>query len=325
VKHGIFLPPFGDLADPRRVARLAADAEQAAATTPSTHRRCCRVRVQDPVPFWAAVRWPNRKPLARAARLDGCYWPGHRSSGGLRAQRAADRLDERFSVKFLLTSSGISNPSICDALVELLGKPVAESSALFIPTASYPFPGGAGMAWRAICGRAPSPLCELGWKSLGVLELTALPTIREESWVPVVRDADALLVGGGDVLYLCHWMRQSGLANLLPSLSESVYVGVSAGSIVVTPYNCDAEFDLEFVPAGSDMALGADRALGLVDFTLYPHLDREDMPDTSQANIEKWASGIPVPTYAIDDETAIKVIDRTVEVVTEGNWKLFNP
>jgi dipeptidase E len=227
-------------------------------------------------------------------------------------------------VKLLLTSSGISNPSISDALIDLLGKPIAESSALFIPTAIYPFPGGAGMAWQAISGRARSPLCELGWKSLGVLELTALPTIREENWVPMVREADALLVWGGDVLYLCHWMRQSGLAELLPSLTESVYVGVSAGSIAVTPYNCDAEFNLEFVPTGSDMALGADRALGLVDFTLYPHLGREDMPDTSLANIETWASGIPAPTYAIDDETAIKVIDGAVEVVSEGNWKLFN-
>jgi dipeptidase E len=190
-------------------------------------------------------------------------------------------------VKFLLTSSGISNPTISDALVDLLGKPIAESSALFIPTAIYPFPGGAGMAWQAICGRAQSPLCELGWKSLGVLELTALPTIRGDSWVPTVREADALLVWGGDVLYLCHWMRQSGLVNLLPSLSESVYVGVSAGSIAVTPYNCDAAFDLEFVPEGSDMALESERALGLVDFTLYPHLDRHDMPDTSLANIER--------------------------------------
>jgi len=228
-------------------------------------------------------------------------------------------------MKFLLTSSGVSNPSISDALVELLGKPIAESSALIIPTAIYPFPDGAGKAWQAISGRARSPLCELGWKSLGVLELTALPTIREESWVPMVREADALLVWGGDVLYLTYWMRQSGLADLLPSLNESVYVGVSAGSIAVTPYNCDAEFDLEFVPTGSDMAQGADRALGLVDFTLYPHLDDADMPDTSLANIEKWASGIPVPTYAIDDETAIKVTDGTVEVVSEGNWKLFNP
>jgi dipeptidase E len=228
-------------------------------------------------------------------------------------------------MKFLLTSSGISNASIDDALVGLLGKPIAESSALMIPTAIYPFPGGGGMAWQAICGTAQSPLCGLGWKSLGVLELTALPSIKEESWVPTVRETDALLVWGGDVLYLCYWMRRSGLADLLPSLSNSVYVGVSAGSIVVTPYNCDAEFDLEYVPAGSDQVLEGDRALGLVDFTLKPHLDREEFPDASLANIEKWASGIPVPTYAIDDETAIRVTDGGVEVVSEGHWKLFTP
>jgi dipeptidase E len=164
-------------------------------------------------------------------------------------------------MKLLLTSSGISNPSIDDALVGLLGKPIAESSALIIPTAIYPFPDGAAGAWRAVCGKAPSPLCEVGWKSLGVLELTALPSIQEESWVPMVRETDALLVWGGDVLYLCYWMRQSGLADLLPSLSESVYVGVSAGSIVMTPYNCDAEFNLQYVPAGSDQAREGDRAL----------------------------------------------------------------
>ena len=228
-------------------------------------------------------------------------------------------------MKFLLTSSGIRNASISAALVELLGKPISESSALFIPTAIYPFAGGADMAWQAISGKAQSPLCDLGWKSLGVLELTALPSIRPENWIPAVQDADALLVWGGDVLYLCHWMRESGLADLLPSLSDSVYVGVSAGSIAMTPYNCDAEFDLDYVPDGSDMSVGGERALGLVDFTVYPHLDDPDMADTSLANIEKWASGIPVPTYAIDDETAIKVVDGAVEVVSEGHWKLLNP
>ena len=228
-------------------------------------------------------------------------------------------------MKFLLTSAGISNPSISDALVDLLGKPIAESSALIIPTGIYPFPGGPGRAWEAITGKSPNALCDLGWKSLGVLELTALPTIREENWVPLVREVDALLVWGGDVLYLTHWMRRSGLADLLPSLSGTVYVGMSAGSIAVTPYNCDAEFDLQFMPDGSDMAQGADKALGLVDFTLYPHLDHPDMEDTKLANIEKWASGIPVPTYAIDDDTAIKVVDGSVEVISEGNWKLINP
>ena len=229
------------------------------------------------------------------------------------------------SLKLLLTSSGISNPSIEDALVGLLGKAIAESSALVVPTAIYPFPDGAAGAWRAICGKAPSPLCEVGWKSLGVLELTALPSIQEESWVPMISETDALLVWGGDVLYLCYWMRQSGLADLLPSLTELVYVGVSAGSIVMTPYNCDAEFNLQYVPAGSDQAREGDRALGLVDFALRVHVGHEDFENSSMANVEKWASGIPVPTYAIDDQTAVKVTDGTVEVVSEGNWKLFPP
>ena len=228
-------------------------------------------------------------------------------------------------MELLLTSSGISNPSIEDALVGLLGKPIAESSALIIPTAIYPFPDGAAGAWRAVCGKAPSPLCEVGWKSLGILELTALPSIQEESWVPMVRETDALLVWGGNVLYLCYWMRRSGLAALLPTLSESVYVGVSAGSIVMTPYNCDAEFNLQYVPAGSDQAREGDRALGLVDFALRVHLDREGFENSSMANVEKWASQVPVPTYAIDDQTAIKVADGAVEVVSEGNWKLLTP
>jgi dipeptidase E len=228
-------------------------------------------------------------------------------------------------MKFLLTSGGIANQSIHDALVELLGKPVAESSALFVPTAVYPFPQGPGMAWSAISGNASSRMCELGWKSLGVLELTALPSIQRESWVPLLRETDALLVWGGDVLYLHHWMRRSGLADLLPSLSETVYVGMSAGSIVVTPYNCDAEFDLQFVPEGSDMAEGAERALGLVDFALRVHLDREGFDDSTLPEVEKWAAGIPAPTYALDDESALKVIDGTVEAVSEGHWKLIEP
>lgn len=226
-------------------------------------------------------------------------------------------------MKLLLTSAGIRNPSIAAALVELLGKPIAECDALFIPTAIHPFPGGAGMAWQAMTGGAESPLCDLGWRSLGLLELTALPTIREESWVPTVREADALLVWGGDALYLTHWMRESGLAGLLPSLDETVYVGVSAGSIAVTPYNCDAEFDRQLVPAGSDMSSGAKRSLGLVDFTIYPHLDDDQMPDTARDSIARWAATIPVPTYAIDDETALVVVDGRERVVSEGRWERF--
>jgi dipeptidase E len=128
-------------------------------------------------------------------------------------------------MKFLLTSAGIKNTSIRNALVDLLGKPIAESSALCIPTAGYANLGGALRAWRFISGQEPrTPMVELGWKSIGVLELSALPSIAEELWVPMVQETDVLLVNGGDPLYLYYWMRQSGLAELLPSLG-----GVSWG------------------------------------------------------------------------------------------------
>jgi dipeptidase E len=221
-------------------------------------------------------------------------------------------------MRFLLTSAGIKNTSIRDALLDLLGKPIAESDALCIPTATYGHPmAGPGAAWRFISGQEPRcPMCELGWKSLGVLELTALPSIDEELWVPLVQKTDVLLVNGGDALYLCHWMRQSGLADLLPSLREAVYVGLSAGSMVMAP-NIGEDFVRWKPPTGGD------ETLGLVEFAIFPHLDHEDTPENTMADAEKWAAGISVPAYAIDDQTAIKVNDDAVEVVSEGHWKLF--
>ena len=98
-------------------------------------------------------------------------------------------------MKLLLTSAGVTNASIRDALVELLGKPIAESTALCIPTAQYghPMVGPGVKAWQFISGNSPNPMVDLGWKSVGVLELTALPSLDKESWVPLVRQADALL------------------------------------------------------------------------------------------------------------------------------------
>src|SRR5690242_2847442 len=140
-------------------------------------------------------------------------------------------------MKLLLTSAGITNTSIHNALVEMLGKPIGECSALCIPTASYAHPmAGPGAAWRFISGQEPScPMIELGWRSMGVLELTALPSLDAQRWVPLVQKTDVLLVNGGDPLYLCYWMRRSGLVDLFPSLREVVYVGLSAGSMVMAP------------------------------------------------------------------------------------------
>ena len=223
-------------------------------------------------------------------------------------------------MKLLLTSAGIKNTSIRNALVDLLGKPIADSNALCIPTALYGHPHGSPAGtWRFISGREPvCPMCELGWKSLGVLELTALPSIDRSRWETWVREADVLLVNGGDALYLCHWMRRSGLADLLPSLAKTVWVGLSAGSMVMTPRVGEA-----FVESKPSIT-GDDITLGLVDFSIFPHLDHPDLPENTMADAERWARGIGGPAYAIDDQTAIKVVDGSVEVVSEGHWKLLN-
>jgi len=220
-------------------------------------------------------------------------------------------------VKLLLTSGGITNPSIQNALVGLLGKPIAESSALCIPTAMHAMRGGARNAWRFISGQEPSnPMCNLGWQSVGVLELTALPSVERELWVPMVQETDVLLVGGGDPLYLCYWMRQSGLADLLPSLRETVYVGLSAGSMIMAP--TVGEDFVRWTPPS-----GGQETLGVVDFAMFPHLGHEKLPDNTLANAEKWAARLPGPGYAVDDQTAIKVTDGTVEVISEGHWQLL--
>jgi dipeptidase E len=221
-------------------------------------------------------------------------------------------------MNFLLTSAGIKNDSIHNALLDLLGKPIAEASALCIPTAIYALPNGPILAWRFISGQEPRcPMCELGWKSLGVLELTALRSIDQELWVPLVRETDVLLVNGGDPLYLCYWMQQSGLADLLPSL-PAVYVGLSAGSMVMAP--SIGEHFVNWTPP-----TGGDRTLGVVDFSIFPHLDHEMLPYNSMDHAERWAAGMQAPAYAIDDETAIKVTDGSVEVISEGHWKQFTP
>lgn len=219
-------------------------------------------------------------------------------------------------MKFLLTSAGIQNPSIHAALIELLGKPIAEASALCVPTGLYPFASGPAMAYRFIHGLGNNPLCGLGWKSLGVLELTALPSLAEKAWHPGVREADALLVSGGDVWYLRRWMQESGLAEVMPSLRDAVYVGISAGSMVTAPV-----FGETYGDPLEPFVIGP--GLGLVDFAVLPHVDHEDHPESTMTKVETMAAEVPAPTYAIDDQTAIKVSHGLVEVVSEGRWKLF--
>jgi dipeptidase E len=230
--------------------------------------------------------------------------------------------------KFLLTSSGISKDHIQKALVDLLGKPIRESSALLVPTAIYAYPEGIKNGWQIV--RSPG---EMGWKALGLLELTALPSLPKELWLPQMKATDAIIVGGGNKFYLSYWMEKSGLSGILPQLIEQgkVYVGVSAGSMMVTPaLNFDRDrfqktgiyYDDEFHEEMPSSA-GSARTLDLVDFVIRPHFGADYFPQATLENVEKWAAKTNYPLYALDDQSSLKVIDGKVEVVSRGQWKLF--
>ncbi|MBD3782875.1 MAG: Type 1 glutamine amidotransferase-like domain-containing protein [Micrococcales bacterium] len=217
-------------------------------------------------------------------------------------------------MKLLLTSGGVTNASISTAIADMLGKPITDSTALCIPTALWGRPRHEAVLMRDhLSGRAWGGLTSLGWRSLGVLELTTLPTIGREHWVPWVREADVLLAAGGETTYLCHWMRESGLADLIPSLVDTLWVGVSAGSLVMTP-----RIGEDFVawPGAQN-----DRGLGVVDFSIFPHLDV--FPENTLVDAQRWAATLDGPGYAIDDQTALRVIDGRTDVISEGRWRRF--
>jgi dipeptidase E len=231
-------------------------------------------------------------------------------------------------MKLLLTSLGITNEHIRKALVDLLGKPINQSTAFIVPTAIYAYPQGYNYAWITL-----QSLGNLGWKKFGVLELTALPSLNQDVWRPGIEEVDALIVGPGNGFYLSFWMQKSGLFDILPELLEKgkTYVGVSAGSMILTHslnFNrkrfektgvyYDDEYEEE-----APINAGSDKTMHLVDFVIRPHLNSNMFPKVTLENIEKWATKIDVPLYAIDDQTALKVIDGKVEVITEGKWKLF--
>lgn len=241
-------------------------------------------------------------------------------------------------MKLLLTSSGVTNPTIRSALVDLLGKPIEESSALFIATGMHPFAEGPGGIHYAIAGEASPRLYGLGWKSIGLLEPTALPSIDHSTWEPGVRETDAIVVWGGDPVYLAHWLRESGLAELFAGMPNTVYVGVSAGAIATAhtfteTYGDPPKREGEVLKsekikwAGSegdeDVDLVTAPGIGLVDFGVIPHYVNPDHGEVTPENAERWAASNPGPTYAIDEATALKVVDGKVEVVSEGRWQLF--
>jgi dipeptidase E len=218
-------------------------------------------------------------------------------------------------MKLLLTSAGISNPSIAKALIDLVGKRPEETTIAFVPTAANVEMGDKGWFISDL-----ARLKDQGFKSIDIADISAL---EPNVWKQKFEAADVLFFEGGNTYHLMHWMNQSGLTPLLREyLQTKVYVGVSAGSMVVAP---DLILKISQIVYGEDLDQTEEMAaLGLVDFYVLPHLGSQDFENVTEPIVRKAAANIGRKTYVLDDQSAIKVIDGVAEVVSEGKWFEIN-
>ncbi len=217
-------------------------------------------------------------------------------------------------MKLLLTSAGLTNQTIVKALDELVGKPLDQLKIAFIPTAANLEEGDSG--WLIDDLRR---LSFLKFKEIDIVDISALP---KEIWLKRLKKTNILFVEGGNTYHLIHWFNKSGLSKVLPELLKTkIYIGVSAGTMVVTPSVLNAksekppvlDFDKEI----------KDEGLSLVNFMIEPHINSVWFPESNFVNLEKRSKEYKYPIYGIDDNTAIKIDGNTVEIASEGKWKLF--
>jgi dipeptidase E len=219
-------------------------------------------------------------------------------------------------MKLLLTSSGITNPTIAKALLDLVGKPAEEISLAFIPTAMNP--EGRDKSWFI---RNLNEFKSQNFKMIDIVDISALP---REVWQPRLEGADILFFSGGNTPHLMRWIEESGLKELLPELLKTrVWAGISAGSIVTAP-TLELSNKDKMIFYEKNYGYKANKGLGLVDFHIRPHLNSPKFPNARKEVLEEVAKEIPQTIYAIDDQMALKVVDGVVEVVGEGEYLVFN-
>lgn len=217
-------------------------------------------------------------------------------------------------MKLLLTSGGITNDTIKNALAGLVGKPFSKTSLTFIPTAADIEPYDKSWLVEDLYN------CKkLGLKQIDIVDISAL---SKELWEPRLKSADILFFGGGNTFHLMYWINKSSLAKMLKSLLKTrVYAGISAGSMVAgkTISSNSKKLYYEDLFGYQD-----EKALGFVDFQIRPHLNSPHFPDVQEKALRKLAKGAKEKVYAIDDNMAIKVVDGKVEVVGEGKYLILN-
>lgn len=219
------------------------------------------------------------------------------------------------SMKLLLTSAGLVNPSLVDSLNELVGRSFGEVSLAFIPTAANVEPGDKDWLIDDLYTTK-----SLGFKEIDIVDISALP---KDVWKPRLEKADVIMVGGGNTFHLMHWVRKSGLDRELREwLNTKVYVGISAGSMICTKalaLSQSARLYSESIGEIDD-----DTGLSLVDFQIRPHLNSPWFPNVTIEKLQILAEDMTDTVYALDDNCAVKVVDGKITVVGTGEWKRFN-
>ena len=223
------------------------------------------------------------------------------------------------AVKLLLTASGLRNQSLIEALRDLLGKPFESANVVFIPTASLAVPGDHSWLLQDL-----NRLHALGWNELNILTFDGLP---RERVLDRLRRADVIYVEGGNHYQLADRITANGLAEeFLDLLRTKVYVGVSAGSMIFSrPFGAHAA---ELIGELGDLGIldgrPAASPFNLFDWYLKPHLNSADFTDRDEAWAQRIGAAVDFPMYVLDDNSAVRVRDGQVDVVTEGEWHYFD-
>jgi len=218
-------------------------------------------------------------------------------------------------MKLLLTSAGLTNKSISDVLFDLVGKKPEDTNIVFVPTASNIEKGDKG--WLI------DDLRRLQKHNFKQIEIADIAALSEEMWRPRFEEADILYFEGGETFYLMEWINKSGLAKFLPEyLKTKVYVGSSAGSMAASK---DLALPIsKVIYEGDEGRTENMKALGLVDFYVLPHLNSKYFPKVREENIRKAIQGMSEKVYALDDQSALKIIDGETEIITEREYLVFN-
>ncbi len=214
-------------------------------------------------------------------------------------------------MKLLLTSEGITNYSIEQALRSLSDKPLKELQCAFVPTASHWIKED--KSWLI----TDLKKCHELFKSVDIVDIAILSKANLHKRLS---QTDLIFMEGGNTFFLMHWIHKSKLvSDLKEILKDKIYVGASAGSMVATQdlFLSDSEitYGQEFIEK--------EEPLNLVDFCILPHYKSINNFNVNEENLEKLAKETGQTIYALDDDSAIKIVDGDIEVISEGDWKKF--